>query len=136
MAAAKAGLHDLTAHPPDANVKVAMNLYCVEHLEVAAYELLARIAERAGDKETAEVAQKICKQEREAAEALQDNFAHAVELMLQSDASYDSVRAAESPEEGESSPADSEADEGSGDAAQNEQAEGDEARGEHAGSTA
>jgi ferritin-like metal-binding protein YciE len=99
FSAAKSGLHDLSADPPDARVKMAMNLFCVEHLEIAGYEVLKRLAEHEGDNETAEAAQKIAEEERQAAEKIRDGFARAVELMLQSERSYEGVRAAERTEQ-------------------------------------
>ncbi len=40
----------------DKLVKAALNDYATEHMEIAAYQLLERVAKRAGDEETAEVA--------------------------------------------------------------------------------
>lgn len=99
FSAAKSGLHDLAADPPDAQVKIAMNVFCLEHLEIAAYEVLSRLAERAGDEETAEAAQKIAEEERQAAQKVREGFSRTVELMLESERSYEKVRAAERPEE-------------------------------------
>jgi ferritin-like metal-binding protein YciE len=99
FAAATSGLHGLSAESPDAQVKLSMNLYCVEHLEIAAYELLIRLAERDGDTETVEAARQILEEERQAAGRVRECFDHAVQLMLKSDRGYDSVRAAERPEE-------------------------------------
>lgn len=52
---------------PDTPVKLAGFAYAFEHLEVAGYELLARVAQRAGDQETVAIAQKILDEERRAA---------------------------------------------------------------------
>lgn len=87
MGAAKAGLNELFDDPPDAEAKMAMNLFAVEALEIAGYELLIRIAKRSGDSETAEAARKILDEERQAAQSVQEGFARTVELMLQSEAS-------------------------------------------------
>src|SRR5437588_12100288 len=65
------GLRQLAEIPPDTPVKLAMHLYAFEHLEIAAYEFLARIARESGDQETAEAAERILEQEREAAEEVQ-----------------------------------------------------------------
>src|SRR5205823_5256755 len=54
------------AAQPDTPAKLAGFAYAVEHLEIAAYELLARIAERAGDHDTAELARAILAEERAA----------------------------------------------------------------------
>jgi ferritin-like metal-binding protein YciE len=98
MSAATSGLRDLMAGPPDAQAKLAMNVFCVEHLEVAAYELLARLAKHCGDDDTVQAAEKILEQERAAAEAVQNSFERTAQLMLESDGSYASVRSAETPE--------------------------------------
>src|SRR3954470_745483 len=44
---------------PDTPGKLATHAFSYEHLELAMYDLLARVAERAGDEETAEVARTI-----------------------------------------------------------------------------
>jgi ferritin-like metal-binding protein YciE len=92
LGAASVGLRGLAAHPPDAPVKVAMNFFCFEHLEIAAYELLGRLAKRAGDDETAQLAEEIAQQEREAAEQVKGSFERSIQLMLDSDASYAGTR--------------------------------------------
>lgn len=56
--------------------------FTFEHLEIGAYELLKRVARRAGDSETAEVAEKIIGEEREAAERIRAQFAPAVDEAL------------------------------------------------------
>jgi ferritin-like metal-binding protein YciE len=98
MGAATSGLRDVTAGPPDAQAKLAMNVFCVEHLEVAAHELLARLARHCGDDDTVQAAEKILEQERAAAEAVRNSFGHIAQLTLESDASYATVRSAEAPE--------------------------------------
>jgi ferritin-like metal-binding protein YciE len=75
------GLRQLAEIPPDTPVKLAMHLYSLEHLEIAAYEFLARIAREAGDQETVEAAEQILEQEREAAEQVQSGFDRCVELL-------------------------------------------------------
>src|SRR4051794_6842387 len=44
---------------PDTAGKLAAHAFSYEHLELATYDLLERVAERAGDAETAEVARRI-----------------------------------------------------------------------------
>ncbi len=53
---------------PDTTTKLAGFAFAFEHLEIAAYELLKRVARRAGDEETARMAEKILSEERVAAE--------------------------------------------------------------------
>lgn len=55
---------------PDTTTKLAGFAFAFEHLEIAAYELLRRVAERAGDEETVEVADLTLAEEREAAEKI------------------------------------------------------------------
>jgi ferritin-like metal-binding protein YciE len=71
------------AAQPDTPAKLAGFAYAVEHLEIAAYELLARIAERAGDHETAELARAILAEERAAADRLAQQFDGAVDASLE-----------------------------------------------------
>jgi ferritin-like metal-binding protein YciE len=67
---------------PDTPGKLVSHAYSYEHMEVAAYELLARVAERAGDTETAEIADAIGAEEREMAARLEANFDRAVAASL------------------------------------------------------
>lgn len=63
---------------PDTPGKLASHAFSYEHMEVAAYELLSRVAERAGDPETAALAREICAEEREMAGRIAANFEGAV----------------------------------------------------------
>jgi ferritin-like metal-binding protein YciE len=67
---------------PDTPGKLTAHAYSYEHMELAAYELLALVAERAGDAETAEVARSIREEEAEMAERLAENFDRAAEASL------------------------------------------------------
>ncbi len=67
---------------PDTPAKLAAFSYAVEHLEIAAYELLRRVAERAGDTETVEVAKRILAEERAAAERIHSHFDEALDAAL------------------------------------------------------
>lgn len=69
------------AHP-DTPGKLAAFAYAFEHLEIASYEELAHVAERAGDDETVRVAGVILGQERAAAEKLAGAFDRAAEAAL------------------------------------------------------
>jgi ferritin-like metal-binding protein YciE len=55
---------------PDTPAKLAGFAYAVENLEVAAYELLLRVARRAGDTETVAIAESILTEENAAAKAV------------------------------------------------------------------
>jgi ferritin-like metal-binding protein YciE len=67
---------------PDTPGKLVAHAYSYEHLEAAAYELLARVAERAGDASTAQTARSILAQEERMAQRLEENFDRAVEASL------------------------------------------------------
>jgi ferritin-like metal-binding protein YciE len=67
---------------PDTPGKLTAHAYSYEHLELASYELLARVAERAGDTETAEVARRIREEERNMAGRLAESFDRAAEASL------------------------------------------------------
>jgi ferritin-like metal-binding protein YciE len=56
--------------------------YATEHMEIASYELLARIADRAGDAETATAAREIIEDEREMAHTIEQNWDRFVQLSL------------------------------------------------------
>ena len=56
--------------------------FATEHLEIASYELLARIADKAGDEETAKAAREIILDERRMAETISSNWDKFVELSL------------------------------------------------------
>lgn len=68
---------------PDTPGKLVAHAYSYEHLEEAAYELLARTAERAGDTETAALARRIAEDERTMAERLAAVFDRATERSLE-----------------------------------------------------
>jgi ferritin-like metal-binding protein YciE len=67
---------------PDTPAKLAGFAYAFEHLEVAAYELLARVAERAGDAPSLSVARRIAGEERAAAERIAATWDAAVDATL------------------------------------------------------
>ncbi len=92
MRAGAIGLRQLADIPPDTPIKLAMHFYAFEHLEIAAYEFLARIARDSDDSETADVAEKILEQEREAAEKVAGTFDRSAELCLQAEKQEASAR--------------------------------------------
>jgi ferritin-like metal-binding protein YciE len=67
---------------PDTPTKLAMHAFSYEHMEVAAYELLARAAREAGDAATVEMALAIADEEREMAGRVAAGFDEAVEQAL------------------------------------------------------
>jgi ferritin-like metal-binding protein YciE len=67
---------------PDTPGKLAMHAFSYEHMELAAYELLRRIADRAGDDAVSEMAQRIGEQERAMADRLAQHWDGAVEASL------------------------------------------------------
>src|SRR4051812_35973684 len=68
---------------PDTPGKLATHALSYEHMEHAAYELLERLARRAGDEETAAVARRIADQELAMAERVEASFDRTVELSLE-----------------------------------------------------
>jgi ferritin-like metal-binding protein YciE len=70
------------AAQPDTPAKLAVFAYAVEHLEIAAYELLRRVADRAGDQDTAEVAKRIIVQETDAARIVRALFSEALDVTV------------------------------------------------------
>jgi len=76
---------------PDTPGKLVAHAYSYEHLELASYELLIRVAERAGDDETVSEAQRIRDEEQRMGERLAASFDQAVEASLR-ELSPDDVR--------------------------------------------
>jgi ferritin-like metal-binding protein YciE len=56
--------------------------FATEHMEIASYELLRRIAEKAGDEETANAAKEIIAQEKRMADVISQNWDRFAELSL------------------------------------------------------
>jgi ferritin-like metal-binding protein YciE len=71
------------AHPvPDTPIRLAETAFALENHEAAAYRMLRGLAERAGDEETALVADRILEQVETAAELVADTFDRAVDVTL------------------------------------------------------
>lgn len=67
---------------PDTPGKLVFHAHSYEHMELAAYELLKRLARRLGDEDVAEIAERIGAQERAMADRLADRWDVAVEAAL------------------------------------------------------
>ena len=67
---------------PDTPGKLTAHAFSYEHMELAAYELVARAAQRAGDQPVVDLAHRIGAQERAMAERLAANFDQAVAASL------------------------------------------------------
>src|SRR5215217_9209623 len=67
---------------PDTPGKLAMHAFSYEHMELAAYELLRRIAERAGEEPVRAMAERIGPQERAMADRIATMWDRAVEASL------------------------------------------------------
>jgi ferritin-like metal-binding protein YciE len=67
---------------PDTPGKLVAHAYSYEHLELAAYELLEKVAHRAGDDETVDLARSIAREEEAMAERLEASFDTAVAASL------------------------------------------------------
>jgi ferritin-like metal-binding protein YciE len=82
MRAGAINLGAFFAAQPDTTAKLAGFAFAFEHLEVAAYELLRRVAEHAGDEETARTVQSILGEERAAAARISGMWDRAIEAGL------------------------------------------------------
>jgi ferritin-like metal-binding protein YciE len=68
---------------PDTPGKLAAHAFSYEHLELAAYDLLARVAERAGDAETVDVAHRIRAEEDAMAARIGGSWDRAVAASIE-----------------------------------------------------
>ena len=66
----------------DSAGKLARDAFVAEHLEIAAYEMLERVADRAGDKQTGDVARRIKADEQAMAAKIASLWDLAVDLSL------------------------------------------------------
>ncbi len=86
---AGAGFVAFAGSQPDTPGKLATHAFSYEHLELAAYELLARLAEAAGDHETAVVAHRIRAEEAAMARRVEGTFDRTVAASLDAGAHDD-----------------------------------------------
>ena len=82
MAAGGMGFVLFARSQPDTPGKLTAHALSYEHLELAAYELLARVAQRAGDEQTEQAARRIRDEEAAMAERLEAATDRAVEASL------------------------------------------------------
>jgi ferritin-like metal-binding protein YciE len=82
MAAGGVGFALFARTQPDTPGKLTSHALSYEHLELASYEMLRRVAERGEDPATADVARRIADQERAMGERLAASFDDAVEASL------------------------------------------------------
>ncbi len=68
---------------PDTPAKLAGFAFAFEHLEIAAYELLCRVADRAADSATVATAQRIAEEERTAADRIASTWGAAMDAALE-----------------------------------------------------
>ena len=68
---------------PETAGRNARDGYATEHLEIASYQLLERIAERAGDTETAEIARQNRADEEAMAKKIEGNWDKFAEMSLE-----------------------------------------------------
>jgi ferritin-like metal-binding protein YciE len=74
---------------PDTPGKLALHAFSYEHMELAAYELLRRIADRAGEPAISEMAERIGGQERAMADRLAEHWDRAVDASLREKSAED-----------------------------------------------
>lgn len=77
------GLGMLAQAMPDTPAKLAGVAFAYENFEVAAYEMLRKVAEIAGDQETVSMCDHILPSEKQAAAVIEDNLEVAVQRSLQ-----------------------------------------------------
>lgn len=82
MAAGGKGFVVFARSQPDTPGKLAAHAYSYEHLEIAAYELLARVARVAADPETEAIAERIRAEEERMAERIEATFDDTVRSSL------------------------------------------------------
>ena len=79
------GIGTFFAAQPDTPGKLAGFAFAFEHIEAAGYELLRRVAARAGDSRTVDVADTILDEERSMARRVREHFDEAMETAMAGD---------------------------------------------------
>ena len=74
---------------PDTPGKLAVHAYSYEHMELAAYELLRRMAERAGDESVRALAERLGTQERAMGDRIAERWDRAVDASLREKSAQD-----------------------------------------------
>jgi len=93
MTAWMKGLYDMVrADKPGKNARDA---YVTEHVEIAAYCLLERLAERANDPQTAHLARALGQEERHMAQWIEEHWDRFIDLTLETDGLQPSHAAAD-----------------------------------------
>ncbi len=67
---------------PDTPMRLATTAFAFENVEIATYHLIEGLARRAGDQQTAEVAERILQEEEAAAELVAGTFDRTLDLVL------------------------------------------------------
>ena len=79
------GIGTFFAAQPDTPGKLAGFAFAFEHIEAGGYELLRRVAERAGDEETVKAAEANLEEERAMARRVREHFDEAMEVAMADD---------------------------------------------------
>jgi ferritin-like metal-binding protein YciE len=82
MEASGIGLAAIVNASADSSIRLATSTYAFENLEIAAYQLLIRMARRAGLVEAAEVLSRILEEEEAAAELIAGTFEQTIDFAL------------------------------------------------------
>src|SRR5437763_5566302 len=86
------GLRQLADIAPDTPPRVAIQLFGLEQLEIAGFELLQRIAEREDDQAAANTAREILEHKRQGAQQVERRFDRAGELLVEQHGDDERVR--------------------------------------------
>lgn len=82
MQAGALGISLVAQAAPDTPVRLATTAFAFEHMEIAAYRMIERLARRAGDEETVAAVSRILEEEEAAAELVAGTIDRTLELVL------------------------------------------------------